>query len=228
MFVLLCLGACGGGSSTSSNVPEASEPEINAVPVDGNPDPLFPSDGIATATPQIDDNITISGPSIVQSAPLRSNAGVFLGIFDTDGVTQIISGETQSEADAGQIDVLAWHWNSTTGNRSVCSDGIAVTKFIDLASAQLLVAQLEGRSLPVGKLMVRRMGGDTPLDYLMLEFSNFQVEMIETGGSTNDDRLLEVVHFSFDTLNYTYLPQERDGTAGTPVTASGERFTFGC
>ena len=66
--------------------------------------------------------------------------------------------------------------------------------------------------------LTNRKAGESPLDYIVIEFRPVIVTSISTGGSGGEDRLTENVTFNFGEFNYKYTRQRPDGAAdGGPL-----------
>jgi type VI secretion system secreted protein Hcp len=136
-----------------------------------------------------------------------------------------IKGESQDKAHVGDVDVLAWSWgmsNSSTFEGGSASVGrpyfqdIAITKFVDKATPQLMLNCANGKEIGKMELCVRK-AGDTPLEYIVITFERVLVTSVSTGGSGGEDRLTENVTFTFGKITFKYVPQKQDGSSDTAV-----------
>ena len=136
-----------------------------------------------------------------------------------------LNGEAQDKEHKGEIDVLAWSWgasNSGTthmggggGAGKVSVQDVSVTKWVDNASTDLLLACCNGKHYPKMVLTVRK-AGEKPLEYIVLTMKDCLVSSISTGGSGGEDRLTENVSINFSTVEMEYKEQKEDGTGGSP------------
>ena len=136
-----------------------------------------------------------------------------------DGVT----GEAQDQTHKDEMDILAWSWGmSQSGTTHMGSGGgagkvnvqdLSVTKYVDNASPTLMKFCCKGKHIDTGKLTVRK-AGDTPLEYITIEFQELLVAAISTGGSGGEDRLTENLTLNFRKFQITYTLQEANGVAG--------------
>ncbi len=150
---------------------------------------------------------------VFQSAAIAAN--------DTFLKIEGVEGESLHAEHRDEIDVLAWSWGSSTNGRSTCVQDISLVKYADLASPQLLMGHVDGFVYPNAKLTVRRSGGSmTGLAYVVLDFKNLYVSSVSTSGSGGEERLTENVTLNFEEVKYTYTPQNPDGSAGLPVSAT--------
>lgn len=134
-----------------------------------------------------------------------------------------IKGESQIKEfkDEG-IDVLSWNWgmsqSGTThqgpgaGSGKVNVSDITFTKYLDLSTPDLLKACTSGKHIPKAELIVRKAGGDKPLDYLKLEMNTVLVSSYNTGGANDGmDRVQETLSFNFKSFKVIYTQQDEQG-----------------
>lgn len=138
-------------------------------------------------------------------------------------------GESKDKDHAGEIDVLAWQWGASRSGSATGSgrergrtdfNDLAITKYIDSASNDLLNMVATGRMAKKAILTVRK-AGDRPTDHLVIEFSDVIVSSISTGGSGGEDRLTENVTFNYRAVFYRYFEQDEDGSTTKP-----QKFEF--
>jgi type VI secretion system secreted protein Hcp len=123
------------------------------------------------------------------------------------------------------MDVLAWSWGlSNTGTFHQGAGGgagkanfqdISITKYIDLASPNLMLFCANGKHIKEGTLTVRK-AGENPLEYLKIKLTKVLVSSYSTGGSGGEERLTENVTLNFAEVKVEYAAQdEKGGKAGT-------------
>lgn len=133
-----------------------------------------------------------------------------------------VEGESSDHAHEGEIDVLAWSWGLTqSGTMHVARGGgagkanvqdLTVTKYIDSASPNLMLACCNGKQYATADLVCRKAGGDEQVEYLKVEMENVIITSVSTGGSIGDDRQTEAVTLNFAKFKVTYTPQDNDGS----------------
>jgi type VI secretion system secreted protein Hcp len=146
-----------------------------------------------------------------------------------------ITGESKDSTHAGEIDVLAWSWGTSTGTArtakgilpATCVQDLSVTKYIDSASAELIMNGATGVVAPEAVLTMRR-AGPTPIEFLTLTMTNVTVTSYSTGGSGGEDRLTENVVLHFASLRGEYRRQKPDGSADTPIVFNITGGSAGC
>jgi len=123
------------------------------------------------------------------------------------------------------MDILAWSWGlSNTGTFHHGAGGgagkanfqdLSITKYIDLASPNLMLFCANGKHMKEGTLTVRK-AGENPLEYLKIKLTKVMVSSYSTGGSGGEERLTENVTLNFAQVKVEYAAQdEKGGKAGT-------------
>ncbi len=139
-----------------------------------------------------------------------------------------VKGEARDKAHVDEIDVLAWSWAMAQsgsmhmggggGAGKVNINDLSFTKFVDKASPNLMMACSSGKHYPEAKLTVRKAGGDSQVEYLVITLKEVLVSSLSTGGSGGEDRLTENVSLNFAQVLVDYQPQKADGAKdGGPI-----------
>jgi type VI secretion system secreted protein Hcp len=136
-------------------------------------------------------------------------------------------GESQDDAHAGEIDVLAYsfgasntgtaHIGGGAGAGKVSVQDLNITKYIDKATPNLILFCANGKHIPECLLTVRK-AGESPLEYVKLTLTDCLITAVHAGGSQGEDRLTENVTINFAEFKYEYTPQKADGSGDAPVT----------
>ena len=123
----------------------------------------------------------------------------------------------------GWIDVLAWSWGASNSGSTHMGSGsgagkanfqdISVTKYIDMASTDLMKSTAKGSHHDKATLIVRK-AGDKPLDYFVIDMEDVMITSYSTGGSGGEDRLTENISLNFDFFKIKYTEQLKTGGAG--------------
>ena len=129
-----------------------------------------------------------------------------------------VQGESSDDAHAGEIDILAWSWGTYFNGRCTAIQDVSFTKYVDLSSPTLLMGQMMGQVYEKAILTVRK-AGNTPVEYITIEFRNVYVSSISTGGSGGEDRLTENMSLNFESAEFAYTPQDDQGNLLTPIKA---------
>jgi type VI secretion system secreted protein Hcp len=136
-----------------------------------------------------------------------------------------IEGESQDKEHAKEIDVLAWSWGASNagsfhhggggGSGKANFQDLSVTKWVDNASAELLLYCANGDHFSKAVLTVRK-SGKKPLEYIIITMTDVLITSVSTGGSGGEDKLTENVSLNFRDVEVKYTEQKKDGTGGTP------------
>ncbi|MEM8812111.1 MAG: type VI secretion system tube protein Hcp [Pseudomonadota bacterium] len=136
-----------------------------------------------------------------------------------------IDGEAQDDKHKNSIDVLSWSWGMTqsgtthlgsgSGSGKVNVQDIVFTKFVDKSTPAILKHCCNGKHIDSGKLTVRKAGGDSQVEYLVIEMENIIISSYQTGGSSDGlDRVQETIGLNFGKVKSTYQEQTKDGGGG--------------
>lgn len=134
-----------------------------------------------------------------------------------------IKGESADKTHKGKIDVLAWSWGMSNsgsahvgggaGAGKVSVQDLSLTKYIDSASADLMLACCNGKHFGEALLIVRK-AGEEPIEYVKVTMSDLIITSVSTGGSGGEDRLTENVTLNFAKVKVEYTPQDAKGKGG--------------
>ncbi len=148
------------------------------------------------------------------------------------GLSNNIKGESQDDVHRDKIDVLAWSWgmsqSGTThtggggGGGKVDVNDISLTKYVDLATHDLIKRCTSGEHIESGELIVRKSGG-TPVEYMRIKMEEILISSYQTGGAKDGlDRIQETLTLNFRRFEVIYTLQEASGAAGPESMAGWE------
>lgn len=133
-----------------------------------------------------------------------------------------VQGEAQAKDFTNKIDIFSFSLGASnpssvatgtgSGAGKVSISSVNIQKVVDKATAKLFLACCKGQHFAKGKLTVREAGGDTPVDYLVLDFTQIFIDSISWGGASGGDKPSESVSFSFATVKMTYKEQQATGS----------------
>jgi type VI secretion system secreted protein Hcp len=136
-------------------------------------------------------------------------------------------GESQDDAHAGEIDLLAYSFGATNSGTAHLGGGagagkvnvkdLSVTKYVDKASPNLLLFCANGKHVPECVLVVRK-AGESALEYIKLTMTDCLITSVVTSAAQGQERLTENVGINFAEFSYEYTPQKADGSGDAPVT----------
>jgi type VI secretion system secreted protein Hcp len=140
-----------------------------------------------------------------------------------------VKGESRDDKHKDEVDVLAWSWGmSQSGKMQLGTGGgagkvnvqdLSITKYIDKASPNLIMASCSGKHYKQAVLTVRK-AGEKPLEYLKITMKEVLVSSVSSGGSGGEDRLTESVSFNFAEFKVEYKPQKPDGSGDAAIEAA--------
>jgi type VI secretion system secreted protein Hcp len=136
-----------------------------------------------------------------------------------------IKGESQNKDHQDQIEVLSWSWGMSQagsmhtgtggGAGKVSVQDLTFTHWVDKATTDLIKYCATGKHIQSGTLVVRKAGGDQPVEYITIDLDDIIITNVHTGGSQGEERLTENVTLNFRKFKYNYAQQTGTGTAGT-------------
>lgn len=139
-----------------------------------------------------------------------------------------VKGESRDKKHKEEIDVLAWSWGCSNsgsahvgggaGSGKVSVSDLTVTKYVDSASTDLLLACCNGTHFDEALLTVRKAGGKDPVEYIKITMNEVLITSIQSGGTEGDDRLRENCSLNFAKVKVEYTGQDEKGAAGKTMT----------
>ena len=137
-----------------------------------------------------------------------------------------IKGESKDAKHKDEIHIESFSWGlSQTGAHGAGGGGgagkvsvhdISVTKFLDKASPELMLACCNGKHIKEGLITVRK-AGENPVEYLKIKLSDILISGVQDAGH-GSDLLTENVTLNFAKFHVDYQEQGKDGkAAGGPV-----------
>jgi type VI secretion system secreted protein Hcp len=139
-----------------------------------------------------------------------------------------VKGESVAKGMEGQIDILAWSWgmsqSGTThmgtggGAGKVAIQDLSFTKYVDSSSPNLLAKCCTGEHFTTATLTIRK-PGKTPLDYLIIVFTDLIISSVSVGGSGGEERLTENITINFSKFEHKYRKQKTDGSGDSWIPA---------
>lgn len=133
-----------------------------------------------------------------------------------------IDGESVIDGHEKWVDILAWsmgmnqsgttHTATGGGGGKVSVSDLTLTKYVDIATPDLIKACTSGRHIKEAKMVVRKAGGAKPVPYFNLTMWEIIVSSYNTGGAEGDrDRIQETLTFNFARFEIEYQQQDEKG-----------------
>jgi type VI secretion system secreted protein Hcp len=110
------------------------------------------------------------------------------------------------------------HMGGGGGAGKVSVQDLSLTKYVDKASPNLIMATCNGKHYKEALLTVRK-AGEKPLEYIKITMKEVLVSAVSTGGSGGEDRLTENVTLNFAEFKVEYTPQKADGSGEAAIEA---------
>lgn len=136
-------------------------------------------------------------------------------------------GESIATGHESEIELLGWNWGVTNQGSSSVGGGsgtgkasfhdLSITKYVDKATATILSNCAKGNHFTTGTLTCRKVGGDTPLEYMTIKMEQVFVSGVQHSGSPGDELTVESVTLNFAEVDVTYKPQSAQGAAAGSV-----------
>ena len=140
-----------------------------------------------------------------------------------------IQGESQDATHTNEIQLYSVNFGVTntgsggfgTGSGSSKSNvhDMTFTKLVDKASPNLFIACATGKSIGNATVILRKAGGDKPVEYLVYKLTEVFVSSLNTSASEGGGIAQESLSLNFSKVEWTYKPQNADGSAGAAITA---------
>jgi len=134
-----------------------------------------------------------------------------------------IKGESHDSKHKEEIHIESYSWGlNQTGAHGAGGGGgagkvsvhdISITKFVDKATAALLLHCASGKHIPTGLVTVRK-AGDKPLEYLKIKLADILVSSVQHAGH-GSELITESLTLNFAKFHVEYMEQKADGS-GTP------------
>lgn len=142
-----------------------------------------------------------------------------------------VLGESEDAVYEKGIDVLSWSWGlSNAGTTHMASGGgggkaniqdLSLTKYVDLSSNELIKRCSNGSHFDKARLVVRKAGGEAPVEYYSINMEMVMVTSYQTSGmSDGSDRMTESLTLNMRRFEIVYKLQEVDGASGTEAMAT--------
>ena len=137
-----------------------------------------------------------------------------------------LEGESRDDKHKGEIHIDSFHVgaaNHGTGHRGSGSGGgravihdLQCTKHADKASPNLFIACCNGKHFKEATLTIKK-AGEHPHAYLIYKMSDVLISSFTSKSHGGGDIAQESLSLNFTKIEMTYVPQNKDGTAGAKI-----------
>jgi len=139
-----------------------------------------------------------------------------------------IKGESRDSAHKEEIDIQTFQWGMSQsgsmhlggggGSGKVSIGNLSLSKALDKSSPNLMMACSSGKHYPEATLTVRKAGGSSPVEYMIITLKEVMVASYNTDAGSSDETLKENIALNFAKVEVSYQPQKADGSKeGGPV-----------
>ena len=138
--------------------------------------------------------------------------------LELDGV----QGESAIKSNA--IDIESWsfgmhqqatgHTATGSGAGKVQVQDISIMKHSDKSTPTLMLKLCKGDHITKGKIVVRKAGGQSPVEYIVVDMENILITNFQTSGSNAGDLVSESLTLNFSKFKVAYTPQKAEGGGG--------------
>jgi type VI secretion system secreted protein Hcp len=145
--------------------------------------------------------------------------------LDIKGVT----GESQAKGFEKKIDIFSYSVGASnpsqvatgggSGAGKVSISSLSIQKILDAATPDLFRACCSGKHFDTAKITVREAGGDTPVEYVVMDMEQVFVDSLSWGAASGGDKPSESLSISFATFKITYTSQTAKGAGEKGPTA---------
>jgi type VI secretion system secreted protein Hcp len=141
-----------------------------------------------------------------------------------------IKGESKDHTHPDEIQLIAVNmgvansgkggYGSGSGSGKADVQDITLSKYVDKSTPNLYKYCFQGKAVGDAKITLRKAGGDSPVEYLVLKLTEVFVSSVSTSGHDGAGLATESVALNFAKIEITYTIQDALGTAGasTPIT----------
>ncbi|HXQ99793.1 MAG TPA: type VI secretion system tube protein Hcp [Pseudomonas sp.] len=139
-----------------------------------------------------------------------------------------VKGESRDSVHKDEIDIQSIQWGMSQagsmhqggggGAGKVTMQNLSLRKSLDKSSPNLMMACSSGKHYPEATLTVRKAGGSSPVEYMIITLKEVMVASYDTTAGSSDEVLTEHVALNFGKVEISYQPQLADGSKdGGPV-----------
>lgn len=144
-----------------------------------------------------------------------------------------IEGEATDEAHKNEIALLSFSFGvsnvgsfgsgTTGGGTAKASFGdVTCSSYVSKASPELFLACASGKHIPSAVLVLRKAGGDAPVEYIKYELKNTMITSYQMSDSSNSGtNTAETYSINYEEVKITYTTQASDAGSGQGPVVQG-------
>ena len=159
--------------------------------------------------------------ALLSSQRALAAVDMFLKLADTQGGV-LIEGESADAKHPKEIIALSFSqglsvaYSPTGGTGKPSFSELNLLKTTDKATPLLYSYCAQGRHVPQAVLTFRNSGAN-PFEFYKITLTDVVITSVQTSGSAGGDKPTESISLNFAKIEWRYVPQLADGSAGTPV-----------
>jgi type VI secretion system secreted protein Hcp len=130
-------------------------------------------------------------------------------------------GESEDSKQKGWIDILSWSWGEVqtgsagkgggSGTGKVDMQDFSFSKYMDKATANLMLFCANGKHVPTVEFLARKAGGDQQ-KYMTVKLTDVIVSSFQTSNSAGSGSLpVESISLNFSKIEIEYFQQDNKG-----------------
>ncbi|MFI5120181.1 MAG: Hcp family type VI secretion system effector [Thermoanaerobaculia bacterium] len=138
-------------------------------------------------------------------------------------------GESQVKGHENEIQLSSWSWGESNsgsfdtgqggGTGKVSMQDFHFVMLVNKASPKLMEFCASGKHFDSKAVVTaRKQAGDSPLDYLTIEFTSWLVSSYQTGGSSGESIPVDQVSLNFAQVVMNYDVQKATGSGSGKIT----------
>ena len=163
---------------------------------------------------------------LAASGSAAAAPAVLDGTFDYFLKLDGISGDSIDADRKGEISLLSFSWGASAAVDSMTGISVGRARLADfhftsptsIASPNLFLATMSGKSIKTGLLSVRRQVDNQGAEYIKLRLSSIMVSSFHMDG--NGDAPVDTATLHFQKCDLSVFPVNVDGALGTPTTGA--------
>src|SRR5579884_3543959 len=132
-----------------------------------------------------------------------------------------VTGEAQAKGHEKEIEVESFSVGASNpsdiargggaGAGKVNISSLTISKQVDMSSVKLFTNCCKGTHFDNATMTVREAGGDSPLEYYVLDLKQVFIDSMHWGGASGSGKPTESVSISFAEFKLTYRQQSKTG-----------------
>ncbi len=145
---------------------------------------------------------------------------IFLKLDGIDGESQDQVHKNEIQLDSYSMGVVNAGAGGGAGAGKAMVNDLHCTMKVNKASPNVFIACCTGRPISTATIVVRKSGGENPLEYETIKLTSVFVSSYSKATHSDGEIGIESVALTFSKVEYTYKPQTKTGAADAAITKS--------